>query len=88
MLTRKLLRKREETRKQVLTELFSDRALAAVKAVQTKENPLIDTWVRSTRALDIKTDPSDFSPLQAEFCSLKVGLGNCHNATLTMLLLC
>ena len=74
MLSKKLLRKREETLKQASTELFPDRALAAVKRVQSREIAPIKTWTRSTRALDIEADPSVYSSSASKLCLIQVSV--------------
>eukprot|EP00291_Cryptomonas_curvata_P019299 CAMPEP_0172162556 /NCGR_PEP_ID=MMETSP1050-20130122/6742_1 /TAXON_ID=233186 /ORGANISM="Cryptomonas curvata, Strain CCAP979/52" /LENGTH=452 /DNA_ID=CAMNT_0012832569 /DNA_START=696 /DNA_END=2054 /DNA_ORIENTATION=+ len=82
LLSKKLLRKREETRKHSLTELFPDRALAAVKRVQSREKAPINTWVRSTRSFDVEADQSIFSSSGAELCFLKGDSENIQTAKL------
>ena len=74
LLSKKLLRKHEETLKLAPTELFSDRALAAVQRMQSRETAPMDTWTRSTRALDIEADPSVFNSSASELYSLQVSI--------------
>ena len=74
LLSKKLLRKHEEMRKHALAEFFPDRALEAVKTVQSREKApvlAVHAWVRSARALDVagsEADPSVLSSSAAELC--------------------
>jgi hypothetical protein len=48
MLAQKLLKKYDSSLKRTVSDLFPDRALAAVKIVQSQEQNLKHTWVQST----------------------------------------
>ncbi len=70
MLAQKLLKRYDSSMKRTVSDLFPDRALAAVKKVQSQEQNVKNTWVQSTHAENV--DESTSHATCAELGFLKV----------------
>ena len=62
MLAQKLLKKYDSTLKRTVSDLFPDRALAAVKIVQSQEQNGKHTWVQSTYVEIVDESKSHSTP--------------------------